>query len=300
MKKISIIIPTYKRHEKIKKVISMALGQSYLEKEIIVIDDNGLGSECQIKTEANLKDLIVEEKIIYYPLDRNSGACTARNIGVQLATGELLAFFDDDDEYDQNKLKYQAEDLKNNPDCGVSVCGLTILSDKGARDVFIHIPKVDQYNIFLKNLNKNFGLPLTLIYKNKFLECGGLDHSFKSAQDMDFNIRVLQITKACFLQKSLIKLDDREVDRISSNYHNKLESYERIMNKYRDTLKEESFFFLNHRILQLAYSTNNSTAFSLAYNYMKQVGKLSVKYRVMQLSWNVPHMRKLIANIINY
>ena len=48
---VSIIIPTYSRPINLKRAIDSALAQSYPFIEIIVVDDNGEGTSCQVETE---------------------------------------------------------------------------------------------------------------------------------------------------------------------------------------------------------------------------------------------------------
>ena len=58
MRSVSIIIPTYKGSENIRASVCSALAIKELEKEIIVVDENGKGSDNQRKTFSALKDLI--------------------------------------------------------------------------------------------------------------------------------------------------------------------------------------------------------------------------------------------------
>ena len=102
---VSVIIPTYKREpEVLLKAISTVEQQTYPVSEIIVVDDNPFDlSELSAKIEATVSKRAV---YIKQPLE-NAGANAARNLGIQNAHGEFIAFLDDDDEWLPEKLNKQ-------------------------------------------------------------------------------------------------------------------------------------------------------------------------------------------------
>ncbi|EFA3581475.1 glycosyltransferase family 2 protein, partial [Escherichia coli] len=75
--KVSIVIPTFGRPENLLRAISSVMRQTYNNLEIIVVDDNGKGSENQIKTEELLNDEKYKD-IIYIVLPNNKGGGIAR------------------------------------------------------------------------------------------------------------------------------------------------------------------------------------------------------------------------------
>ena len=100
---VSVIITTYKRDIKyIKEAIDSVLNQTYRPIEVIVIDDNGKGTDYQKRTEL----LCLQYKnIIYSPNESNMGAQVSRNNGIILSKGNFLAFLDDDDEFYPEKIE---------------------------------------------------------------------------------------------------------------------------------------------------------------------------------------------------
>jgi len=102
MIELSIIIPTYGRVSQIVKSIESALIRP--DFEVIVVDDNGKGSDHQINTEAALSEQIAAGKISYYALEKNGGAGVARNHGVAKAQGKYITFLDDDDFFIENNI----------------------------------------------------------------------------------------------------------------------------------------------------------------------------------------------------
>ena len=115
--KVSIIIPTYKRAEDIRKAVNSALTQSLKEIEVIVVDDNSPNTEDRLKTREIIHDMQMDdERLIYIEHPENMNGSAARNTGIKAAKGEFVAFLDDDDEYLPDKMLIQYNQMKKLPD----------------------------------------------------------------------------------------------------------------------------------------------------------------------------------------
>lgn len=96
MIKLSIIIPTYNRNEKLLKLLNILNMQITDEVEVIVIDDH---SDNELK-------LDFPKCLKYIRLKENSGgASVPRNVGLDNANGEYIAFIDVDDTVKDNYIK---------------------------------------------------------------------------------------------------------------------------------------------------------------------------------------------------
>ena len=104
-KLVSVIITTHNRLELFKKALNSVLTQSYKNYEIIVIDGS---SDLSVKT--HIKSL----KNIKYQHFDNDNANYLRNKGVELSTGDLIAFLDDDDIWKEHKLQNQVDAFNKN------------------------------------------------------------------------------------------------------------------------------------------------------------------------------------------
>lgn len=114
MKKVSVIVPTYKRNTFILRALKSILIQDYPSIEIIVVDDNGKGTSDQISTYSILKEYIDANEIKYIVNDENVGGAIARNIGIKASSGDYITFLDDDDEYLPGKIKAQVDAIEEN------------------------------------------------------------------------------------------------------------------------------------------------------------------------------------------
>ena len=98
---VSVIVTTFQRFEYVKRAIKSVLEQSVKCLEIIVVED---------ASTSGLNEWILEQKqpnLIYVRHETNKGLAAARNTGLNLAKGELIAYLDDDDEWLPNRLEEQ-------------------------------------------------------------------------------------------------------------------------------------------------------------------------------------------------
>src|SRR5258706_6164385 len=101
----SIIIPTYNHGKYIERSISCALSQTYINKEIIVIDD-GSTDDTPERVKKFGDSIIYHRKI-------NGGLGAARNTGLKMSKGKYIQFLDADDIIDERKVKKQVEVLES-------------------------------------------------------------------------------------------------------------------------------------------------------------------------------------------
>ena len=101
------IVTTYQREASIvENAISSMLAQTYPLLEIIVVDDNV--NESRLCSQ--IQDMCGKyQNVIYIKQDGNKGACSARNLGIEHARGEYLAFLDDDDRWLPEKIEKQLQ-----------------------------------------------------------------------------------------------------------------------------------------------------------------------------------------------
>ncbi len=92
MSQISVIVPIYKVERYLRRCVDSILSQTFSDLEVILVDD-GSPDQCgAICDEYAAADPRV--KVIHKP---NGGLSSARNAGIEAATGEYLAFIDSDD-----------------------------------------------------------------------------------------------------------------------------------------------------------------------------------------------------------
>lgn len=91
-KKVSVIVPVYNVEKYLDKCIKSIINQSYKDIEIILVDDGSTDSSPKI-----CDDYAKNDKRIKVIHKENGGLSSARNAGIEIASGDLLSFIDSDD-----------------------------------------------------------------------------------------------------------------------------------------------------------------------------------------------------------
>ncbi|HEY6445201.1 MAG TPA: glycosyltransferase family 2 protein [Acidobacteriaceae bacterium] len=105
---ISVVIPTYNRAEPTIAAIRSVLAQTYTPLELLVVDDGSTdGSSALVET--SIRSLASEGHDVHYLRKLNEGSSSARNLGIERARGEHIAFLDSDDVWLPEKLAIQVD-----------------------------------------------------------------------------------------------------------------------------------------------------------------------------------------------
>lgn len=100
MYKISVIIPVFNSSIYLEKCLSSIINQTLKDIEVILIDDGSTDNSLDI-----IKDYATKYNNIKYKSKKNEGQAIARNLGIQMASGEFVTFVDSDDYIELNMLE---------------------------------------------------------------------------------------------------------------------------------------------------------------------------------------------------
>lgn len=170
-------MPCYNSSTFLSDSIASVIKQNFNHWELIIVDDCSNDQSFLIQQEYAEKD----SRIKIIRLKRNVGVAQARNIGIENAQGDYIAFLDSDDYWHPNKLEKQMQYFENYPEVDVVFSEYYRFNSRGILGR-IKVPnKVIQYNDLLKG---NCIGNLTGIYKReKFfdirqVEVGAEDYLF--------------------------------------------------------------------------------------------------------------------------
>ncbi len=225
---ISVIIPTFNRPKLVARSINSILNQTIKDIEIIVVD----GSEDNVtnKVVVGLND----ERINYRKVI-NRSASNSRNVGLNIAKGEYIAFNDDDDIWNRTKAERQIEIIQDNK-INIVYSAFT-KSIQGEERVTPGKNVKKKYGqIYNDLLLYNFiGLPTLMAHKRCF-EGIFFDDKLYCLEDWDLILRLAKTYSFGFISDSLVTVGDTPKSVNKSNRLVKAISYKRIYQKYYDDI----------------------------------------------------------------
>lgn len=130
---ISVVVPIYNVQQYLEKCIDSIIAQTYTNIEIILVDDGSKDGCPAICDEYAKKDDRI--RVIHKP---NGGLSSARNAGIEIATGEYISFVDSDDYISEDMIEQLYDTLQNEQNA-ISVCLFT--SDEEGLSVGINKDK---------------------------------------------------------------------------------------------------------------------------------------------------------------
>lgn len=219
MKKVSVIIPTCNRPDLLKEAVASVDRQTYRDFEIIVIDDG-------------------KERL---------GGGAARNKGIRQATGEYIAFLDDDDVWLPEKLKRQMDVFASTPpDVGFCMCAVTNVYDDHEETTTVPDGVDDYFELALEHFNAF--LNVTLLIKKQVLdEVGYFDESLPSHQETDLVLRMARKYKGLGVSEPLVRVNVKGTrERIGTSLARRIAGREIIINKYFKDFQERPALLATH------------------------------------------------------
>jgi len=262
--KVSIVIPTYKRANKIVRALDSCIKQDYQNIEIIIVDDNGNNSEFRDKTKSLVTPYVEKYGVRYIEHAENKGGAEARNTGIKEAKGFFVSFLDDDDEILPNKISKQVKLYNDNKskNVGLIYCYCEAVNEDGEHKKYYN--NDFQLNpLYEQMLECIAGTSLWLSPKHILEEVGCFENT-PSKQDTILLLKILAAGYNIFrVNEPLVKYYEYNTGKISGisvnnirgecnarifsrKYYYKLDSANRILNvEYRFSKKLLTLYLLN-------------------------------------------------------
>lgn len=237
---VSVIITTYGRAgDLIFEAINSVRNQTYKYIEIIVVDDNGLGTEIQKNNEKIFRS---ENGIRYIANKKNSGAQVSRNVGILASKGQYIACLDDDDIWMPEKIEKQVALMESENLALVFCNGYRFYNDD------LDNKKLYQYN-FISDRELDFTTELRsdhigstsipLMRKDCISQTGLFDVDMPARQDYEMWLRFCRYFKVKGINEPLFYYRYHSGARITKSYDKEILSYQLLWKKYREDYKKD-------------------------------------------------------------
>lgn len=191
---VSVIIPAYNASKTVEQSIQSVLDQTYLNLEVIVIDDGS--TDDTLLTSSN----IIDERLFCFRI-KNSGASAARNYGLKKAKGDYIQFLDADDILNLQKIEQQML-LLEHTNFDIAYCDWTYMNDNSIETETVFNSKpyaaIASGKDLLRSMGKDkwFVPVFCWLTKRSIIDKAGLwNESLSNNDDGEFFTRVLYNSK---------------------------------------------------------------------------------------------------------
>lgn len=185
LKTVSVIIPAYNVEKYLSTAITSALDQTYSLTEVIVVNDGSVDQTATIAENYQSAD----SRVRLFNQE-NQGLSGARNSGIRLAAGDIIAFLDADDWWHPRYLEKMVFRLRKDERLGISFSRIQYADEQGKLLPLYtrgHVKNIRPQDFYYMN-------PLScgsnIVIKKRFLvDIGLFDRCLKSYEDLDFLYR---------------------------------------------------------------------------------------------------------------
>ncbi len=123
---VSVVVPVFNVEKYLKKCIESIIHQSYKNLEILIIDD---GSSD--RSPAICDSFLFDNRVKVFHIE-NRGVASARNFGIENATGKYIFFLDGDDYLELDCIEQMVRQMKTNC-CDLVICGTILEYEDGQK-----------------------------------------------------------------------------------------------------------------------------------------------------------------------
>ena len=284
MIKFSIVIPLYNKENYIEKTLHSVLNQSYLNYEVIIVNDGSTDKSVDVVNQfSNKKIKIINQS--------NQGASSARNRGIAEASNQWIALLDADDIWLKNHLKELEKTINLLPKADMVGNAYEIILHKTFHKKPIYsksLPCVPAYidNYFSYSLiDRLFITPAIAFKKNKFENVGGFDPNIISGQDTEFISRfAINFILGYNPNITVINLKETENNLSTTRdiyaktvFINKLRKYEKTNPSLKKYLDINRFSLALQSKINKDFQLYNSLAINIDFNNLTLKQKVLIK-----------------------
>lgn len=228
---VSVVVPTYCRPAYLERAVDSVLAQTYDPVELVVVDDNPETPAREALANLPLETLSNVELVTG---GDHENAAAARNTGVEVASGDLIAFLDDDDWWQEEKLARQVERFATGTDdLGLVTAGAEMVLPGGDREVSLP-PAFDGDTTKTLLCENVVGSMSVVLVRASLARDIPFDERFPSWEDLVWYVDLSRHCSFARIPDPLTVYDHRSPDRLSDDPASGRESRRLFVAKYDD------------------------------------------------------------------
>lgn len=197
---VSVILPTCDRPGPLAGALQSVLAQDHHHLEVIVVDD-----ASRVPADSALQSAGSDPRVRITRLPRRSGAAGARNAGLDLASGDLVAFIDDDDRWEPHKVRRQVNFMERHPELGLVTCDYFIVDPRRPQDTEVYRGPAAFTAAQVEWMNFPGSFSFVMARRSTVGSELRLDESFPSVEDWDLWLRCARRAPVGVVQEPLCR-----------------------------------------------------------------------------------------------
>jgi len=183
--KVTVLMPVFNSEKYLNEAIGSVLSQSFIDFELLIINDGSTDDSVRIIQEYQGKD----NRIVYVKNERNVGIQKTLNKGISLSQGGYIARMDSDDIWcDQKKLQKQLDFLDNNPDYALVGTAMETIDTHGDKLQIIKYKETDKEIRNSILFSSQFAHPSIIIRKSALESIGNYSEEKKHRNVEDYEL----------------------------------------------------------------------------------------------------------------
>ena len=192
--RVSVVIPAYNAEAYLEECVRSVLTQTHAVTEVLIVDDGSTDGTKILAESFGAPVRLLQQK--------QGGPARARNLGVNEAVGEWIAFLDADDFWLPDKVEKQLLALAADPEAILCYTGLLALKLDGSR-IVVPPPALSQVDSMLSLTNVGIPPSAVMLRRSTLLCVGGFSEVQRGCEDWDLWFRLRRLGRFCVVPEAV-------------------------------------------------------------------------------------------------
>lgn len=277
IKKVSVIIPTYRRPDRLKRALASVIAQTYPNFEVLVVNDDS--------DQDAVRSVISEfgdERIRLFRNQRTKGGNGARNTGIIHSAGDYISFLDDDDVWKPERLSVLVRLLNETSDRQIVISAIEVIDKNAHCDIVYDCEYISLDDLLINRYG--IGASSNFFVRKSFVDQVGLwNEALSRYQDLEYAIRVLLQTRIIYCKDVLLTVFGHNEPKLLNDI---VENHKKYINSIAEYIEpcnrdvKKRFYAYQYRTVALALLRAGETTISFRYIFKSLRSKILIKTHV--------------------